>query len=127
MSNSLTNYGRRHFKLFTNCHVSWDTLYENIFGFDVNFLCLRYLKNDSCSFKQVSKKYGKLFHLNFLFSILSQLPNIIQRQVQKKIHAGNSEVSFSDLICFLNVSYVKCSRCFECLHVTETHSGKIVV
>ena len=19
-------YGRRHFKLFTNCHVSWDTL-----------------------------------------------------------------------------------------------------
>ena len=26
-SNNLTNYGRRHFKLFTNCHVSWDTLY----------------------------------------------------------------------------------------------------
>ena len=21
--NNLTNYGRRHFKLFTNCHVSW--------------------------------------------------------------------------------------------------------
>ena len=20
-------HGRRHFKLFTNCHVSWDTLY----------------------------------------------------------------------------------------------------
>ena len=29
VSNSLTNYGRRHFKLFTNCHVSWDTLYHN--------------------------------------------------------------------------------------------------
>ena len=25
--NNSTNYGRRHFKLFTNCHVSWDTLY----------------------------------------------------------------------------------------------------
>ena len=24
---NLTNYGRRHSKLFTNCHVSWDTLY----------------------------------------------------------------------------------------------------
>ena len=24
---NLTNYGRRHLKLFTNCHVSWDTLY----------------------------------------------------------------------------------------------------
>ena len=23
---NLTNYGRRHLKLFTNCHVSWDTL-----------------------------------------------------------------------------------------------------
>ena len=27
VSNNLTDYGRRHFKLFTNCHVSWDTLY----------------------------------------------------------------------------------------------------
>ena len=27
ISNNLTNYGRRHFKLFTNCHVLWDTLY----------------------------------------------------------------------------------------------------
>ena len=27
ISNNLTNYGRRHFKLFTNWHVSWDTLY----------------------------------------------------------------------------------------------------
>ena len=25
---NLTNNGRRHFKLFTNCHVSWDTLYQ---------------------------------------------------------------------------------------------------
>ena len=24
----LKNYGRRHFKLFTNCYVSWDTLYR---------------------------------------------------------------------------------------------------
>ena len=22
-----TDYGRRHFKLLTNCHVSWDTIY----------------------------------------------------------------------------------------------------
>jgi len=26
-TNNLTYYERRHFKLFTNCHVSWDTLY----------------------------------------------------------------------------------------------------
>ena len=26
-SNHLANHGRRHFKLFANCHVSWDTLY----------------------------------------------------------------------------------------------------
>ena len=26
ISNNLTNNGRRHFKLFANCHVSWDTL-----------------------------------------------------------------------------------------------------
>ena len=26
VSNNLTNYGRRHFKIFSNCHVSWDTL-----------------------------------------------------------------------------------------------------
>ena len=25
--NNLTNYERRHFKLFTKCLVSWDTLY----------------------------------------------------------------------------------------------------
>ena len=24
--NILSNYGRRHFKLFTNCHVSWGIL-----------------------------------------------------------------------------------------------------
>jgi len=27
VSNDFTNYGTRHFKLFTNCHVSWYTLY----------------------------------------------------------------------------------------------------
>ena len=27
LSNNFSNYGRRHFKLFTNCHVSWNTLY----------------------------------------------------------------------------------------------------
>ena len=27
VSKNLTNYRRRHLKLFTNCHVSWDTLY----------------------------------------------------------------------------------------------------
>ena len=26
VSQNLTNYGRRHLKLCTNCHVSWDTL-----------------------------------------------------------------------------------------------------
>ena len=30
VSQNLTNYGRRHLKLFTNCHVSWDTLYVHL-------------------------------------------------------------------------------------------------
>ena len=30
VSNNLSNYGSRHFKLFTNCQVSWDTLYQNM-------------------------------------------------------------------------------------------------
>ena len=30
---NLTNYGRRHLKLFTNCHVSWDTLYLKLHRF----------------------------------------------------------------------------------------------
>jgi len=30
VSNNLTNHGRRHFKLFTKCHVSWDTLYIRV-------------------------------------------------------------------------------------------------
>jgi len=31
--NILANYGRRHSKLLTNCHVSWDTLYlDHIFS-----------------------------------------------------------------------------------------------
>ena len=30
LSNNLTNYGRWHSKLFTNCHVSWDTLYYTL-------------------------------------------------------------------------------------------------
>ena len=28
--NNSPHYGRRHTKLFTNCHVSWDTLYQNL-------------------------------------------------------------------------------------------------
>jgi len=31
VSNNLTNYGRRHLKLFTDCHVFWDTLYIWVF------------------------------------------------------------------------------------------------
>ena len=30
VSIKLTTNGRRHFKLFSNCHVSWDTLYKNV-------------------------------------------------------------------------------------------------
>ena len=28
VSNNLKNYGRRHFKIFSNFHVLWDTLYN---------------------------------------------------------------------------------------------------
>ena len=31
VSNNLKNYGRRHFKIFSYCHVSWDTLYLKIY------------------------------------------------------------------------------------------------
>ena len=32
---NLTNYGRRHSKLFTNCHVSWETLYFKKLNFNI--------------------------------------------------------------------------------------------
>jgi len=35
VSNNLTNHGRRHSKLFTNCHGPWDTLYVKIRIFQV--------------------------------------------------------------------------------------------
>ena len=31
VSNNLPNRGRGHSKLFTNCHVSWDTLYRSFY------------------------------------------------------------------------------------------------
>ena len=43
--NNFTNCGREHSKLFTNCHVSWDTLqviFLNIF----NFIYLSHLKSE---------------------------------------------------------------------------------
>ena len=40
VSNNLSNYGSGHFKLFSNCHVSWDTLYlltpRSILNLEVN-------------------------------------------------------------------------------------------
>ena len=35
---SYTVYERRHLKLFTNCHVSWDTLYLNLSNYESNYL-----------------------------------------------------------------------------------------
>ena len=40
VSNNLTNYERRHFKPFTNCHVSWDTLYNKI-NWELKLLVIR--------------------------------------------------------------------------------------
>ena len=55
-SNNLSNYGRRHFKLFTNCHVSWDTLYQehkvcikNIFKHNIH-VALLYCKQNVQTF-----------------------------------------------------------------------------
>jgi len=36
---NLTNYARWHFKLFTTCHVSWDTLHTNLLT--INELCIQ--------------------------------------------------------------------------------------
>ena len=40
VSNNLTNYGRRHFKIFSNCHDSWDTLYNRLTFLDLAELVL---------------------------------------------------------------------------------------
>ena len=39
------NYGRRHLKLFTNCHVSWDTLYVNLHAPNPNTLISNEFRN----------------------------------------------------------------------------------
>ena len=39
VSKNLTNYGRRHLKLFTNCRVSWDTLYQGMTQFVLQKIC----------------------------------------------------------------------------------------
>ena len=36
LSNNFTNGGRRHFKLFKTCNVSWDTLYVSFPTFEQN-------------------------------------------------------------------------------------------
>ena len=38
VSKNLTNYERRHLKLFTNYHVSWDTLHLNYFVRTIQFI-----------------------------------------------------------------------------------------
>ena len=40
VSNNLSNNERRHFKPYTNCHDSWDTVYMvfNAFSFDQKYL-----------------------------------------------------------------------------------------
>ena len=59
VSKNLTNYGRRHLKLFTNCHVSWDTLYVHS-------------KSTSCI--QTSKNCSDFFSfLNFKKVFISQV------------------------------------------------------
>ena len=64
-SNNLSNYGRRHFKLFTNCHVSWDTLYQghkvcikNIFKHNIH-VALLYCKQNVQTFNYVFAKKQK--------------------------------------------------------------------
>ena len=44
VSNNLSNYGRRHFELFTSCHVSWDTLYLQSLKSDLNQINLSQAK-----------------------------------------------------------------------------------
>ena len=58
---NLTNYGRRHLKLFTNCHVSWDTLYVK-----ETLTFFKYLKFSSSDFI-VSR--SQLLGLGFMFQV----------------------------------------------------------
>ena len=50
VTNNLTYSGRRHFKLFTNCHVSWDTLYVQNNNRYVNYRCYSLIKYDGLIF-----------------------------------------------------------------------------
>ena len=46
VSNKLSNYGRRHFKLFKNCHVPFDTLYlKAVFTIILNIFLYK-VRND---------------------------------------------------------------------------------
>ena len=58
---NLINYGRRHLKLFTNCHVSWDTLYVK-----ETLKFFKYLKLSSSDFI-VSR--SQLLGLGFMFQV----------------------------------------------------------
>ena len=69
VSNILSNYGRRHFKLFTNCHVSWDTLYL-ILNFLARFLAAFLKRKSSFSnllsiYVECKKVWLSLFCLDF--------------------------------------------------------------
>ena len=49
VTNNLTYYGRRHFKLLTNCHVSWNILYIlSVFEY-FHLLCILMLKIHSAT------------------------------------------------------------------------------
>ena len=78
VSKNLTNYERRHLKLFTNCHVSWDTLYV--------LMHLKHLKRVllKCFVKQLphfSNISGHMFQIisRYSFAKLDSAVNYKQR------------------------------------------------
>ena len=56
VSNNFKNYGRRHLKIFTNCHVSWDTLYN-----------IKYLGSDY----MITKYINTYFRFDFFYILIN--------------------------------------------------------
>ena len=73
---NLTNYGRRHLKLFTNCHVSCDTLYQyHVAKIEVKIFPFKFKSH-------FHKYYASLnFHISIFFSSEFRFSNLITTNI----------------------------------------------
>ena len=93
-SNILSNYGRRHFKLFTDCHVSWDTLYL-ILNFSARIAFLKRKSSFSnllSIYVECKKVWLSLFYLYFFnnFRIWTKSFYISHKSKENRISIHNA-------------------------------------